>query len=212
MELEAYFGVMALFIAALPAESKMTAETHSSASAQHFVCNVGYTEKECDDEMTVLRKALAKYPTSQLGEWTWVLVRSEDWKLVLLARKLDPSIPALTAPLARTTFFEEALLAGAAGRVSELMAVWHRGRENLLDFAIRHELGHAFCNDTSEGRADRVARLLEQEKPISCKGKVDSKQSDKIELPGIFPSLDRLQITNSCTSSSSRHALRETFA
>jgi hypothetical protein len=178
---------LASCIAALPAESKMTAETHSSASAQHFVCNVGYTQKECDDEMTALGKALSKYPTSQLGEWTWVLVRSEDWKLILLTRRLDPGIPAFSALEIGTTFFEEALLAGATGRVSELMAVWHRGRVSLLDFAIRHELGHAFCNDTSEGRADRVARLLEQGKPISCKGKVDSKQGDKNRTARNFP-------------------------
>lgn len=187
MELKPYFGIIALLVAAFPAEAKMTGETNSSASAQHFVCNVGYSQKECDNEMTVLRKALAKYPASQVGEWTWVLVRSEDWKLILLTRRLDPGIPAFSALEIRTTFFEEALLAGAAGRVSELMAVWHRGRENLLDFAIRHELGHAFCNDTSEGRADRVARLLEQKKPISCKGEVDSKQSDKNRTARSFP-------------------------
>jgi hypothetical protein len=46
------------------------------------------------------------------------------------------------------------------------------GRESLLDFAIRHELGHAFCNDANEMDAERVARLLEQKKPISCKAKV----------------------------------------
>jgi Raf kinase inhibitor-like YbhB/YbcL family protein len=46
------------------------------------------------------------------------------------------------------------------------------GRESLLDFAIRHELGHAFCNDANEMVAERVARLLEQKKPISGKAKV----------------------------------------
>jgi hypothetical protein len=60
---------------------------------------------------------------------------------------------------------------GASGRLSELMAVWHMGRESLLDFAIRHELGHAFCNDANEMNANRVARQLEQKKPISCKTK-----------------------------------------
>jgi Raf kinase inhibitor-like YbhB/YbcL family protein len=52
------------------------------------------------------------------------------------------------------------------------MALWHMGRESLLDFAIRHELGHAFCNDANEMVAERVARLLEQKKPISGKAKV----------------------------------------
>jgi hypothetical protein len=126
--------------------------------------------------MVVLRKALANYRASDLGGWTWVLVRSENWKLILLARGLDPAVPALTVPELRTTFFEEALLAGASGRVSELMDVWHLGRQSLLDLAVRHELGHALCNDSNEWKAGRVARLLEQRKPVSCEAKDEAKQ------------------------------------
>jgi hypothetical protein len=50
-----------------------------------------------------------------------------DWRLILLTRRLDPNIPALTDPAIGTTFFEEALVAGASGRMSELMAVWNMG-------------------------------------------------------------------------------------
>lgn len=159
---------MFLLDSALPSQTQTTGEPQRSALARHFVCNTGYTLKQCDEEMVVLKKALANYPAFDLGEWTWVLVRSEDWKLVLLARALDRNIPALTDPAIRTTFFEEALVAGASGRMSELMAVWHMGRESLLDAAIRHELGHALCNDANELNANRVARLLEQKKMISC--------------------------------------------
>ena len=74
--------------------------------------------------MAVRSKALANYRASDLGEWTWVLVRSEHWRLILLARGLDPWVPALTALGARTTFLEEALIAGPTGRVSELMDIW----------------------------------------------------------------------------------------
>jgi hypothetical protein len=130
--------------------------------------------------MLVLRKALANYRASDLGEWTWVLVRSEDWKLILLAHKVDPGIPALTVLGARTTFFEEALVAGPSGRVSELMDMWHLGRESLLDLAIRHELGHALCNDASERKADRVAKLLEQKRTISC-GATSTPKRDRHE-------------------------------
>jgi hypothetical protein len=142
------------------------------ATQQKYVCSTGYTLKQCNEEMVVLKKALAKYPMPDLGEWTWVLVRSEYWKLILTTQTLNPGIPALTDTAARATFFDEALVAGASGRLSELMALWHMGRESLLDFAIRHELGHALCNDANEMDADRVARLLEQKKPISCKKKV----------------------------------------
>ena len=105
-----------------------------------------------------------------------MLVRSEYWRLTLLTQTLDPGIPALTDPAARATFFDEALVTGASGRMSELMTVWHMGRESLLDFAIRHELGHALCNDANEMEADRVGRLLEHKKPISCRVKVTAKR------------------------------------
>jgi hypothetical protein len=117
-------------------------------------------------------KALAKYPIPELGEWTWVLVRSEYWRLTLLTQTLNPGIPALTDTAARATFFDDALVTGTSGRLSELMTLWHMGRESLLDYVIRHELGHAFYNDANEMDAEHVARLLEQKKPISCKAKV----------------------------------------
>ena len=156
----------------LPSQSEITGEPQRSPTARHFVCDKGYTLKQCDEELAVLKKALAKYPMPELGEWTWVLVRSEYWRLTLLAQTLDPGIPALTDTAARATFFDDALVTGASGRLSELMTVWHMGRESLLDFAIRHELGHALCNNANEMDAERVARLLEQKKPISCKVKV----------------------------------------
>jgi hypothetical protein len=173
MEFKAYLGLLAFFLSALPSQAQTAAEPARSTAAQHFVCNIGYTQKDCDKEMMVLRKALANYRASELGEWTWVLVRSEDWKPILRARKLDPGVPALTDLARRTTFFEEALLAGPIGRVSELLAVWRMGRESLLDLAIRHELGHALCDDINEAKAARVARLLEQRKSVSCEAKTE---------------------------------------
>jgi hypothetical protein len=172
VKLKAYLGVAVLFVTALPSQAEITGEPLRSPPARHFVCDKGYTLKQCDEELVVLKKALAKYPIPELGEWTWVLVRSEYWTLSLTTQTLNPGIPALTDTAARATFFDEALVAGASGRLSELMALWHMGRESLLDFAIRHELGHALCNDANEMDAERVARLLKQKKPISCKAKV----------------------------------------
>jgi hypothetical protein len=166
--LRAHNEIPSSLVAALPSPSRTSAEPYRSAPVQKFVCNTGYTQKECNDEMVLLRKGLANYRASDLGDWTWVLVRSENWKMVLLAQGLSLGVPALTVLDLRTTFFEEALLAGPSGRVSELMDVWHLGRQSLLDLAIRHELGHALCNDANERNADHVARLLEQRKTISC--------------------------------------------
>ena len=126
-----------LFVTALPSQAEITGEPLRSPPARHFVCDKGYTLKQCDEELVVLKKALAKYPIPELGEWTWVLVRSEYWTLSLTTQTLNPGIPALTDTAARATFFDDALVTGASGRMSELMAIWHMGRESLLDHPTR---------------------------------------------------------------------------
>jgi hypothetical protein len=171
--LEASNEITSLLVGALPSQ-RIAGQPIRPAPAQKFVCNAGYAQKQCDEEMAVVRKALANYRGYDLGEWTWVLVRSEDWKVVLLASRLSPGVPALTVVGARTTFFEAALVAGSSGRLSELKDIWHLDRQSLLDLAIRHELGHALCNDANERKAERVARLLEQRKPVSCKAKAEA--------------------------------------
>jgi hypothetical protein len=155
----------------LASQASHTGAPNVIVSGQHFVCSTSYALKQCEKDMRVLKVALAKYPASELGEWTWVLVRSADWKLILLANRLDPGVPAFTAFSARVTFFEEALVGGAPDRVSELMDIWHLGREGLLDLAVRHELGHALCGDRSEMKAGNSAKLLAEHKHSPCEAK-----------------------------------------
>jgi hypothetical protein len=154
-------------VAAVPSQPRTDGEPYRSPPTQQFVCNTGYRQKQCDEEMVVLRKALANYPVAQLGNWTWILVRSEDWKAIKLAG-LDPDSPAFTVFQKRETFFEEALVSQVPLRGRALVLKWNMGTRDLLDLAIRHELGHALCNDANERNADRVAKLLEQERTISC--------------------------------------------
>jgi hypothetical protein len=118
--------------------------------------------------MEILRKVLAKYPTAALGEWTWVLVRSEDWKTILLSRELDPNSPTISFLPASETFFDEALLLPVSDRGAELSAFWHKPIEELLDLAVRHELGHALCNERNEVKAERAAAALGRGQPVSC--------------------------------------------
>ena len=66
------------------------------------------------------------------------------------------------------TFVEEALVTQVAVRNRELLLKWNMNLDALLDVAIRHEMGHALCNDPSERSADRVADMLEQGKTIQC--------------------------------------------
>jgi hypothetical protein len=153
-----------------PASVQLPTAGHSylSAPAQRYECNGSFTLEQCKQGMSALKGMLARYPASELKGWKWVLVRSEDWSHLLRAQRFPPGVPAITVLDRQTTLFDEALTTGPAGRTSELMDIWHLGREALLDLAVRHELGHAICNDSSEQNAKRVAKLLEQRKPVSC--------------------------------------------
>ena len=151
-----------------PSSQPIAEKSERLAPVQQFVCSGHFTLEECKQSTSRLMKLLEKYRAASLGEWKWVLVRSEDWNHLLLAHGIRPGVPAITALEIKTTFFDEALVTGPAGRVSELMDQWHLGRVALLDLAVRHELGHAFCSDPGERNADRVAKLLERNKPVSC--------------------------------------------
>jgi hypothetical protein len=153
----------------LAAQANGTASPQKQASQQHFACNVGYTPRECQVAMTVLRKALERYPVQALGKWTWVLVRTEDWKQLLSERKFDSSHPAFSYLLKRETFLDGALVVKTSIRGAELSVVWHMPIEDLLDLAIRHELAHALCNDPDETKAERTAIALKNGTPLSCR-------------------------------------------
>jgi hypothetical protein len=143
--------------------------TQQQAPKRHFVCNVGYTPRQCELAMTVLRKAIAQYPMDALGEWTWVLVRTVDWKQILADRKYDTNPPAFSYLRKRETFLDEALVLRSSIRGTQLSAIWHMPIENLLDLAIRHEFAHALCNDRDETRAERGAIALKNGMPLSCR-------------------------------------------
>jgi len=153
---------------ATPSQLLPPARAQGQATNQHFVCNIGYTSQECAVDMAVLRRALAKYPVEALGEWTWVLVRSEDWKRVLLDRGFDPNNPALSYLPARETFLDGALVAKVSSRGVKLSELWHMSVEDLLDLAVRHELGHALCGERNEAKANRVAKMLKDGNSPSC--------------------------------------------
>jgi len=144
--------------------------------AQHFVCNTGYTPEKCHADMVALRKALAKFPVAELGEWTWILVRSADWKAIVVPRGLGPDSPAFTYYEKRETFLEEALVGGdQVSRRITLINEWRMSLPDLLNFAIAHELGHALCNEKDEAKANRVARMLQEQKPFACETQLASK-------------------------------------
>ena len=142
---------------------------------QHFVCNTGYSLSKCQADMAVLRKTLAKYPAAELGEWTWVLVRSADWKYIVMPQGIDPDSPAFTYLPKRETFIEEALVAKVPHRAEELIVRWGMSTDDLLELAVAHELTHVLCNEPGEAKANLAARTLLNGKPLSCEVRLAAK-------------------------------------
>ena len=137
---------------------------------QRFICDIGYSQEKCDQQMSILRKALTKYSVSQPDNWTWVLVLSDRWKPILRQRRVNPNTPAFTYLDKRQTFVEEAIVVseGAIERRTELLKDWRVPLDQLLDLAVTHELGHAICHEPDEGKADRYGRTLREGKPLVC--------------------------------------------
>jgi hypothetical protein len=53
-------------------------------------------------------------------------------------------------------------------RELELKTKWKIAFGDLLDLAVSHELGHAFCLESDEIKADRFAQRLRKSLPIVC--------------------------------------------
>jgi hypothetical protein len=144
---------------------------------QHFRCKQGgYTLKKCQKDIAVLKTVLERYPVAQLGEWTWFLVASSDWKEFQRSHGLNPDSPAFTYYEGKETFLEEALLSGQPTRYGELLLLWGMSMENLLNFAVAHELGHALCNEKDEEKANRAAKSLREGVTPNCEVQFQAKR------------------------------------
>jgi hypothetical protein len=161
--------IAALVLLVFQTQTVMKAGPPPGSPLQHFVCSTGYSLTECHAEIAVLRKTLARYPAAELGEWTWVLVRSADWKHFVMPHGIDPDTPAVTYLPKRETFIEEALVATTVPqRVGELIVRWGMNIDDLLELAVAHELAHVLCNEPSEAKTNTAARTLLEGKPLSC--------------------------------------------
>ena len=129
-------------------------------SGDEFHCHTGYPLAECQKDILHLKGILTRYPIEALGHWTWVLVRSQDWKAISRTLRLNPDSPAFTALEPRETFLEEALFFHDPERIAELMKEWQQSMPKLLELAVSHELGHAFCAEPNEVTADRLGEQL----------------------------------------------------
>jgi hypothetical protein len=137
--------------------------------SQEFHCHTGYPLAQCQKDIHELKRVLAHYPIEELGNWTWVLVRSQDWKPISRTLRLNPDSPAFTALEPRETFLEEALFLHDPLRVAELMGEWQRSMPKLLELAVSHELGHAFCEEPNEETANHFGEELRKGRPVRCR-------------------------------------------
>lgn len=171
-------GVLLLalsFTGSLKAQSeshvKAIRSRSSTAGGQEFFCVGTYSAPQCDTQVAVLRTVLRKYNSERLGKWSWIVVRSEDWKQFVSQLGLHPSSPASTHIGNRQTFLDEALIVLKPKRELELRAKWNIPFGQLLDFAVSHELAHAFCEEPDEVEAENLAQRLRKGLPGDCKQK-----------------------------------------
>ena len=177
------------------AESARPDAETAMLSSQEFHCHTGYSLAQCQKDILELKKVLAHYPIEGLGHWTWVLVRSQDWKPISEMLRLNPDSPAFSALVPRETFLEEALFAHNPVRTAELMDEWQKSMPKLLELAVSHELGHALCEDPNEAAADRFGEELRNGRLMPCRISTELKRKRvrTAELQGLKPNALRAQ-------------------
>ena len=152
--------VVSLFLVATP----------HGAPNLHFYCHTGYNLRDCNVQLKQLEAVLMGMDLAPLGEWTWILVRSQDWKPILRRVGRDPESPAFTILENRQTFLEEALFKAGPERSRTLLEKWRMPLDQLLMFAVAHELGHALCQETNEAKAKAYAEQLRSTGKVTCLG------------------------------------------
>jgi hypothetical protein len=152
-------------LAAAPAVGSALAEP---PPRMQFHCNTGYSLESCLTHLATLQHLLSTVDLTKLDGWTWVLVRSDDWRPILRRVGRDPDSPAFTIVEKRQTFLEEALFVPLAGRSATLLAKFRVPLDQLLEHAVLHELGHAVCGERDERLVDNYATQLRKSRVILC--------------------------------------------
>jgi hypothetical protein len=140
---------------------------------QHFVCNTGYSRQACHEQCERLAAVLLRYQSALPQNWTWVLVRSDDWTRILRGLDLDEQSPAFTVLSKRETFLNEALFRADARTSAQLLSDFAVPLDRVLDYSVAHELGHAFCMEAREREASLLAEQLTRTGAMQCYGAPD---------------------------------------
>lgn len=164
------FPVIALCV--LRSEGYAARSTHplltTEPADQQFFCSAGYDPAACQQHALRLKSVLLRYPSRQLGPWSWIIVRSEDWQPLLTKLRLNLRSPAFTTLEQHATFLEEALFQRDPERSQQLEREFYTPFDQLLSLAVTHELAHAICRVVDETTANLLAEQLRDGRPIEC--------------------------------------------
>ena len=148
-----------IFLGACPhVANALQRKQNSALKTQEFFCHTGYDPQVCGRRIAQLKALLIQYPAGAPKRWSWVIISSEDWQPLMQSLQLARESPAFTALGQRETFLEDALFFPQSKRTEELVQRFHTPFDQLLPFAVSHELAHAICHGGSEAMANRVAQ------------------------------------------------------
>ena len=159
----------------------------SMPNSIQFLCSEKYDKAECVKEATALRLAMAPYPLRLLGDWSFVLVPADDWKVLVRGQGGDPVSPAFSMLDQRVTLLDASLFSGSATRNKELMARFGLMGPQLVDLAVTHEMGHGICQERDERRADDYGKDLRNGNIPDCSktpGRKQTSLATNVPAPG----------------------------
>lgn len=121
-----------------------------------------------------------------------MLVRSNDWPTILEGL-LHPGSPAFSVLAKRQTFLNEVLTDGTVQDRAEVLRTFRVPLDQMLDIAVSHELGNAFCMEVSEREADRFAEQLRKAGVAQCNGARNRTAHDTVRTLGFEMSQGNLR-------------------
>jgi len=137
-------------------------------AAIQFYCTEKYSRADCQNDIFVLSRNLGRYSLEKLGPWTFVLASSDEWESIMTQLHLPKVSPVFSALKSHITVMSQTLFSGPADQRVELAERFRSPLDRLLDLAITHELGHAFCQERDEGKATVYGEQLRAGQTPTC--------------------------------------------
>jgi len=133
-----------------------------------FYCTEKYARTDCQNDIFILRQKLGHYSLDKLGPWSFVLAASDEWESIMTQLNLPKASPVFSALRGHMTVISQTLFSGPVDQRAEMMRLFRVPIDRLLDLAIAHELGHAFCKERDEGKATVYGEQLRAGQTPAC--------------------------------------------